>query len=497
MKVRISLTLFALLATGMLLVNVVVTAFWQRDLLATQVNMEKRNLRILGTMLQQIGSTASLNNFMEIQHLAGERFINIATYDKHSMLFAGDFDKKKLGEVIMMAATSHGDIVQVFFADRNMFSPEQYYVRIAVFLNPGKVVGVVIRLNSVYHIMDENQRIILVYILVNSIFLTVIGLFRMAALVIRPIEKLVKLSETYSVNEKDFFFPSKSKNEFGVLASSLNCLLNKIEADRKNLKNLIDSLEISNEKLRTTQNEMILSEKMAAIGLLSAGIAHEIGNPLSIVQGYIELLADRSLSDEETSLFSEKALHELDRVSTLIRKLLNHARTSSTDIVPALLTEILWESIEAVKAQKHDKEILFETNFQLDKEIVISDSLGLRQVLLNCLFNSLDAIRNKEDQDDNRIVVACSIDSQKHESEKVLITISDNGIGMTETERMSAFDPFFTTKIQGRGTGLGLFVSYANIEAMKGRIWIESSPGTGTVVYIEFMAAMKLPENNR
>jgi len=230
---------------------------------------------------------------------------------------------------------------------------------------------------------------------------------------------------------------------------------------------------------------MVVAEKMAAIGILSAGIAHEIGNPLSIVQGYIELLTDRELSEEDAKQFSRRAMYELDRISILIRQLLSQARATSMDTTPASVSTLLYEVVEAVKLQKSIEKINIEIDFKLDREIIIKDSSGLRQVLLNCLFNAFDAINENNDISKGFIVISCSEEAQRFEERYVLITISDNGAGMTEAQLISAFDPFFTTKSQGRGTGLGLFVSYAVIKTMKGRMWLESSLGNGTMVHIE------------
>ncbi len=488
LKVRISFTIFGILAIGMLLVNLVVTAFWQRDLIASQINTEKSNLRIWGELLQRLQPTASPTYLQEIQRLAGKRIHNIARYDGQLLVYAGESKKEKLGELVVMAASARGDLVQASGTEWGFLSPEDSYASIAVYLSPGKAVGSVVRLQSVYQKIGENQQIILIYILVNSIILTSIGLFRLVNLVLRPIDRLVNLTETYSASETDFFFPIKTENEFGTLALALNTLLKRIEEDREKLRTLITSLEKTNQQLHTTQKEKIVAEKMAAVGLLSAGIAHEIGNPLSIIQGYIELLADRGLADEEAMQFSERALHELDRVSVLIQQLLNYARATSKDTVPASLTTLLSETIEAVQFQKHCGIIIFDTEFHLDREILVGDSSGLRQVTLNCLLNAVDAINDNDEQQSGRIVVTCSHVSRKNDAEGVLITISDNGSGMTETELLSAFDPFYTTKRQGHGTGLGLFVSYAIVEAMKGKMWLESTPGKGTDVHIELAA---------
>ena len=126
-----------------------------------------------------------------------------------------------------------------------------------------------------------------------------------------------------------FFAAGRDSTEFGRLNMALNNMLMRIEKDKGTLRETIDSLEEANEELRKAHQEMVRTEKLASVGRLSAGLAHEIGNPIGIIQGYIDLLRQDSLRPEERSQFSQRALAELDRINRLIRQLLNYAGTSS------------------------------------------------------------------------------------------------------------------------------------------------------------------------
>lgn len=478
LKIRISVTLLCLLAIGMLLVNLVVTAFWQKDLFKTQIETEKRNLRIWGELIQT-QTTISSTKLQEIYRLGKWHFINVAYYDGQSLSYALDSDRD-IGNLVLTAASGKDDVVHPYAWKFDIFSRYDC-VRIAVFLPRGKAIGADIRMHSVSPLRGDEQQYILIYVLVNAIILSVIGLLRMLDLVFRPIDRLVEMTETYNVDEANFLFPVKIQNEFGILASSLNSMLRKIEADKNKLCVLVSNLEDANQQLASTQKEMIIAEKMAAVGLLSAGIAHEIGNPLSIIQGYIELLADRDLSENEAKQFSERAIYEISRVDALIRQLLNYARANPKDIVPASVKTILSEVIDDVKVNSNSRGINFVTDIQLNREIIVRDSSGLRQVIINCILNAIDAINDRDGYHEGVIEVYCA---EKNER-SIKIRIRDNGVGMTETQLLSAFDPFFTTKSKVRGTGLGLFVSYAIIKAIKGNMWLDSSPGKGTMVHLE------------
>ncbi len=123
---------------------------------------------------------------------------------------------------------------------------------------------------------------------------------------------------------------------------ALNTMLMRIESDKKALNDSIASLEQTNEELIRTQKEMVRAEKLASVGRLSAGLAHEIGNPIGIVQGYIELLQQDGVSAEEKVQFAERALSELDRINRLIRQLLNYAGSSPEKIAEIIIDDDLF-----------------------------------------------------------------------------------------------------------------------------------------------------------
>ena len=186
-------------------------------------------------------------------------------------------------------------------------------------------IGAVISLQSVYDQVSQGRNIAYIYLLVNTIILTTIGLFRFIHVVVRPIEHLVTLTDAYQNDKDSPFLPDQEGNEFGQLSISLNRMLHRIDDDRQKLRETVDSLENANQQLRATQQKMVQTEKMAAIGRLAAGLAHEIGNPIGIVQGYLELLGQSGLSKDEQQQFSSRSMQELERINRLIHQLLNFA----------------------------------------------------------------------------------------------------------------------------------------------------------------------------
>ncbi len=264
---------------------------------------------------------------------------------------------------------------------------------------------------------------------------------------------------------------------------ALNSMLLKIELDREKLSNAVTSLEKANKELVETQKDMILAEKLASVGRLAAGLAHEIGNPLGIVQGYVELLEQSDISQEDKKIYAGRASKELERINALIRQLLDFAKTSRTNRESISIVAIFTELKEMLLI--HRKEVVFKINSEVDNDVVIGDRDGLRQVFLNCLLNALDAIEICDDGRIGSITVIISEKLTPEDKKNMVIEIEDNGIGVRAEKSFEYFEPFYTTKEPGKGTGLGLSVSHSIIEAHDGLIKIEGKEGKGAVVTIE------------
>jgi len=320
--------------------------------------------------------------------------------------------------------------------------------------------------------------------LVNVLILTTIGLFRFIQVVVRPIDNLVTLTDTYQNAANNPFLSGQEGNEFGQLSIALNRMLQRIDDDRQKLRETVLSLETANQQLRTTQHKMVHTEKMAAIGRLAAGLAHEIGNPIGIVQGYVELLGQSDLSPEEQQQFSSRSIQELERINRLIHQLLDFSRiraenSASTDIHP-----LLHELVAMLQAQKKLADLEFHLHLDAEYDRVTMAAESLHQVFLNCLLNAVDAIKEGAGLQQGRICLSTVNITSDNGRPSLRITIEDNGIGIKDTDKDSLFDPFFTTKEPGQGTGLGLSVSYALIEGAHGQMQLQGKEGQGATIFI-------------
>jgi len=243
---------------------------------------------------------------------------------------------------------------------------------------------------------------------------------------------------------------------------------------------MIDELEKAYENLRTTQEQLHSAEKLASIGQLAAGVAHEINNPLGTIMLYASLLKKTidqqvaaSTADEDLSLI----INEANRCKNIVANLLNFARQGKLSAVRFIYTTIFQKLLKTIEINPkyNDIEICYSDN---SEELVIQgDRDQIEQVLLNIISNACDAMENSE-------VKKLSINVY-HSNDYIVTEISDTGSGIPKENYSKVFTPFFTTKIMGKGTGLGLAITYGIIKMHKGEIGFTSEVGKGTTFTIK------------
>lgn len=375
----------------------------------------------------------------------------------------------------------------------------------------GEIIGavaVVRSLNSLFQILWKSEKTVLVYLVINVLVLGAIGFFRMAGLVIRPVERLVALANQanqanqYSSHDPFRFVIEDSGGEFEKLSNSLNSMLVRIDEDRQTLQHTVTALEVANRTLKKQQQEMVHAEKLASVGRMAAGLAHEIGNPLSVVQGYLGILLASAGQSEQHKDFLRRSEQEVQRIDKLIRQLLDFSRSAKGSPKIFSLHELLDSVVEMVKVQTVFRDIIIDADFAAEEDRVSADSEQLRQVFVNCLLNSADAICMAEQdgihREEGRVSVTTTLqcplpnnqpnDQDRYREKKgasqILIRISDNGIGIIEEHLPVVFDPFYTSKEPGKGTGLGLSVSRSLVETAGGTMELRSTAGQGSSMLI-------------
>jgi PAS domain S-box-containing protein len=222
-------------------------------------------------------------------------------------------------------------------------------------------------------------------------------------------------------------------------------------------------------ELKKMQKQISQSEKLAVIGQLAAGVAHEIGNPLTSISAIVQLLQRKT----EDPFFVEKLGNikaNIDRISKIVRELVDFSRPPTNEEYDIDVADVIKTAIGIVKYDKRVKKVEFEVDIADNMPVIFISPDQLLQALVNILINALDAIDGA-----GKISVKAW-----EEFDKVYISIQDNGCGIQPENLEKIFDPFFTTKEVGKGTGLGLSVTYGIIKKYKGEIKVHSEVGVGS-----------------
>ncbi len=242
------------------------------------------------------------------------------------------------------------------------------------------------------------------------------------------------------------------------LAEHEMCLPNTIEQLRVALK----EVEQSKEQLANAQEALMHSEKLASMGQLAAGIAHEVNNPLGVVLMYAHLLLDESSPDAETREDLQLIVEQADRCKKIVAGLLHFARQNRVIRAEANICEMVDRLLKVVQIPKR---VSLRVQHNLANPVARVDRDQLGQVLTNLVSNAIGAM-----PDGGKLTVRTAGDP-----EKVTISVTDTGCGIAEENRQKIFEPFFTTKHIGKGTGLGLAVSYGIVKMHRGDIQVESN----------------------
>lgn len=353
---------------------------------------------------------------------------------------------------------------------------------------PVGAASIELRLEVLYDTLRKSQRMFLVYFLINFLALFLFSFFRLYRSLVRPINLLVTTAEEFRDDDEFSFLPESRVGEFNRLSHSLNKMLTRINRDRTMLLETVAELEQANLNLRRAQQEIVRAEKLASVGRLSAGIAHEIGNPIGIVLGYLDLLRKEELSPEQKKDFISRATGEVNRVNTIIRQLLDFARQPSDEMqTEVAVHEVINEVVEVCSVQPLMNGISVQAEARAEKDLVWGSIGQFKQVFINLLINAADAINSWADSDQaGRVIIRTSNPTAEGAGEypaKLQIDFIDNGPGIDAGELENIFDPFYTTKEPGKGTGLGLSICFTIIESMGGIIRADSD-GNGTTITV-------------
>ena len=316
-------------------------------------------------------------------------------------------------------------------------------------------------------------------LLLNLIFLS-LGLLIVAAVVsliwatqmTRSLSQLTRAAQAVGQGDFDVQVAVPSRDEMGQLAGSFNQMASELHG--------------RDQALKDAQAQLIQSEKMAAFGQLGAGIAHEVKNPLAGIQGMIQLTS-RSLSPDNPLLGTFAILEkETKRCRTIIDNLLKFARQENLEPEPIALHEVVEDTRAILHHELSLHKITLETAISQNLPLIHGSANQIQQVLMNLILNAEQAM---ESRGSGRI----DVKAVPQGDDFVELSVEDDGPGIPRAVQARIFEPFFTTKPPGKGTGLGLAVTFGIMRAHGGAIRVESEEGRGTKFILRFRVAGSHP----
>ena len=324
------------------------------------------------------------------------------------------------------------------------------------------------------------EGLLLLFTLVIVLLALVPGYVLLGRLVVSPLHRLVRMVERVGGGEftKDKNLHAEG-NEITLLVSALDRMKSQLDKDRLKIEEQLNELTSTNTQLRSAKEQLVLSEKLATVGTLAAGIAHEIGNPMAVLQGYSELLADKDLSEKNRVEYARAVEEAVQKVSTIIRDLLEFARPVDQSDDTCDVHVAVKRAMNLVAHQPSFRSIEMDLNSPDTPLNARINSGRLEQVVLNLLLNASHA-------SPQGAKVQLTI---RQSDDCILLEVSDTGEGIPPAIQSQIFDPFFTTKEPGSGTGLGLSICHNIVTGFGGDISMASVEGEGTTFQIKLLQA--------
>jgi two-component system, NtrC family, sensor kinase len=354
-----------------------------------------------------------------------------------------------------------------------------YYRAAPILNNKNQLVGAFVlgRRGVGYNLTLEIRRDRIIWTTsILIVLVAVLILFLVRTSVSRPIEELIERIRAMAEGSWENRIEIRGENEISALAVEFNRMCEKIdEAYKRLLKEQQDRLSL--------ERNLRQSDRLASVGQLAAGLAHEIGTPLNIIGGRAEFLLSRPRSSDEIRDNLQVVRSQIDRIAGIVRQLLEFSRRREPAFRSVELAPLL-EKVTGLLAHKiGEKQARVECNIDKALPTIPADPDQLQQVFLNLFLNSLQALRLG-----GLIKIRASMVETRNESgaladgrePRLAIEFEDNGAGIPAEHMSQVFDPFFTTKDVGEGTGLGLSVSYGIVKDHGGEIRVDSQVGRWT-----------------
>ncbi len=492
LKIHISLYVIIPVLISMILIHFVLIYSFRKVVLSEKYDLA---VSIMAEVRRQIPAQNGAGGWTPSETLT--HFLHLSGIRAGVVVMGTDFViylQKPLSPLSEMLLKSAGQAIQtgenqkrIFRAGNSDAFESRSYLLVCApdILDSGRTaaIGLALDVSDTARALRSIQRISWIYILINTLLFSFIAIYKIYRLIVSPLHGIAERADAYR-DDQDFFAVDRGDDEFGRLSKALNRMLTRIADDREQLSENVETLEKLNADLRKAQSDMIRAEKLTSVGRLAAGIAHEIGNPIGIISGYLELLCRSDISDPEKRDYLNRAKNELRRINLIIRQLLELSRPGGQDRQIVSVHEILEDFSEMLRLQPLASRVNITLDLGAENDRVMADANQLRQVFLNLVMNAIDAIDAEYRPEKGGIRIASSLINQEG-AVFIEVRVTDDGPGIPGDVLENIFDPFFTTKEPGKGTGLGLSVCFTIIEGMGGSIRAASEVDSGTTFAVQ------------
>ncbi|HKA58120.1 MAG TPA: HAMP domain-containing sensor histidine kinase [Gemmatimonadales bacterium] len=353
------------------------------------------------------------------------------------------------------------------------------------------LVGVATSLLTLAMAPESGVLLVIILIAVEVAIFVLYGRWLVSRLVLRPLDRVMQAADAVADGDLGARAPGADTRDFATLAERLNRMT---------------------ERLLDAQSQLVRSEKLASIGRLAAGVAHEVGNPLGAIGTYVEVLRRRGADQEVT----EGMANELERLDRIVRSLLDYARPQEDPLVPVDPSRIVRGAFELLRAQGAFRAVNANTDIFPHVPEIAGRAHVLQQALVNLLLNAVDAtppggtivigVRRwayepgrsppKRNSDPGFAVFPRAVERRPARMEfaagqpGALVFVADAGPGIAPADREKVFEPFYTTKDPGRGTGLGLAIVARTVYEMGGVVWVDAAREGGAAFKLFFPVAV-------
>jgi len=354
------------------------------------------------------------------------------------------------------------------------------YAPLVIRSNETGILGVALPSNFIVTTMATSRTTFSLIFSAGTIATIVVG-YMLAQSIAKPILRLRSVSQAVAAGDLNQDTGLRGADEIGELAGAFDIMTLRLrdrtaEAARLYDETLVRNKELAdiNARLQTAQAQLIQSEKLASVGQLTAGIVHDVKNPLAVIKGLAEELSEEFSVDPSMKDQLATIRESATKASTIVTDLLKFARQSTPELEQRDVRETIEASLRLTEYLARKGKVEIKVDMPSNPVLIWYDAQQIEQVLINLIGNAIQAMKNGG---------TVRINLSQAES-SIALSVQDNGVGIPEKNLQRIFDPFFTTKPEGEGTGLGLSVSFGIITRHRGQISVDSKPGLGTTFTI-------------